>query len=291
MTRAPYALIVVFLLLTSACKPKPAQERFAFHGVVISTDLRAHQALIKHEDIPGLMKGMTMPFTFHDDKLLATLKPGDIVQATLVKQEYEAWLEDVKVTGSDPGFAADKPATSTTLHRPSPGDPVPDFTFINQAGRQIHFSQLRGGPVLLTFIYTRCPLPDFCPRMNANLLTVAHQSKDPKLQLLSISFDPEHDTPETLRPYSRQWTDELPVAQRARWQFVVPPERELKNVLQFFALEADPDQGWISHSLSTVLVGPDGKIIQWYEGNQWTPDDVLKDLLAIQPSATPKPTT
>ena len=284
-----YSIILFALFaLTVACKPKAHQERYPFHGVVISTDARAHQALIKHEDVPGLMKGMTMPFNIREEGVLAGLKPGDVIQATLVKQEYESWLEDLKVTGSDPAYA-DKPASSSTPHRPQAGEAVPDFAFINQNGQRIRFSKLRGAPVLLTFIYARCPLPDFCPRMNANLLTVAQQSKDPHLQLLSISFDPEHDSPETLRNYARQWTDDLPPAQRTRWQFVAPPKSELKDVLNFFGMEADPDEGWISHTLSTTLVGADGKVIEWHGGNQWTPDDVLKDLSAAHAtSATAK---
>jgi protein SCO1/2 len=291
MTRAFRPLLFLLLAFTVACHSRNSQERYPFHGVVISTDMRAHQALIKHEDVPGLMKGMTMPFNIHDEKVLAALRPGDIIQATLVKEEYESWLEDLKVTGSDPAYA-DKPATSSVPHRPTPGEAVPDFTFTNQTGKHVRFSQLRGAPVLLTFIYARCPLPDFCPRMNANLLAIAQQAaketKDPHLQLLSISFDPEHDTPDMLRNYARQWTDDLPPAQRARWQFVVPPKSELKDLLQFFAMQADPDQGWISHTLSTTLVGADGKIIEWYGGNQWPPEVVLQDLSAAlaTPAAT-----
>lgn len=293
MKRVSYFLLLILIAFTVACKSKANQDRYPFHGVVISTDMRAHQALIKHEDVPGLMQGMTMPFNIHDDKVLAALQPGDILQATLVRQEYESWLEDVKVTGSDPAYA-DKPTSSSTPHYPKPGEAIPDFKFVNQNGQPIHFSQLRGAPVLLTFIYARCPLPDFCPRMNANLLTIAQQTakeaRGPHLQLLSISFDPEHDTPDMLHNYSRQWTDDLPPAQRARWQFVVPPRAELKDVLHFFAMEADPDEGWISHTLSTALVGADGKVIEWYGGNQWTPDDVLKDLSAALAAPAPAAT-
>ena len=289
--RTQHLISLALLLSLSACKPKPAQDRFSLHGTIVSLEPRAHQALIKHDDIPGLMQGMTMPFNIHDEKTFTALKPGDILQATLVKQEYESWLENIKVTGSDPDYADDaKPANSATPHRPTAGEAVPNFTFVNQAGKQIHFAQLQGAPVLLTFIYTRCPLPDFCPRMNANLLSVfqkaAAQNKSSNIQLLSITFVPAHDTPSVLRNYARQWTDDLPPAQRQRWQFVVPPKTELKEVLTFFATQAEPDQAWFSHSLSTVLVGADGKILRWYEGNQWTPDDVLRDL--PEPPA-PKP--
>jgi len=278
-----FLFAAVIICFAVGCKSKPHLERYPFHGVILSIEPRGHQALIKHEDVPGLMQGMTMPFNIKDEKVLASLKPGDIIQATLVKQEYESWLEDIKVTGSDPDYA-DKPASSSTVHRPSTGEPVPDFVFTNQNGKKMHLSQLRGAPALLTFIYARCPLPDFCPRMNANLLAVARQAKNSNLQLVSVSFDPTHDTPEVLRNYERQWTDDLPAGQRGRWQFVIPPAAEMKSVLDFFGMEADPDQGWITHSLSTTLIGADGKVIQWYGGNQWTPADVLQDLAAKSPS-------
>lgn len=278
MRRVLVSILLGCLVPGVACKSKPAQERYPFHGVVISIEPRGHQVLIKHDDVPGLMQGMTMPFNVRDEKVLAALKPGDILQATLVKQEYESWLDDIRVTGPDPDYTDDKPATSATPHRPSPGETVPDFVFTDENGKQLHLSQLRGAPVLLTFIYARCPLPDFCPRMNANLLAVAQQSKDPTMQFLSISFDPGHDTPAVMRSYARRWTEALPSARRARWHFVVPPQNTLKDVLNFFAMQADPDQGWITHSLSTTLIGSDGKVISWYGGNQWTPDDVLQDL-------------
>jgi protein SCO1/2 len=278
MRRALVSILLVCLVVIVACKSKPGQERYPFKGIVISIELRGHQALIKHQDVPGLMQGMTMPFNIRDEKVLEALKPGDILQATLVRQEYESWLEDIRVKGSDPEYTEDQPATSVTPHRPSPGETVPDFVFTDQNGKHLRFSQLHGAPVLLTFIYARCPLPDFCPRMNANLLAVAQQSKDSNLQLLSISFDPAHDTPTVMRSYARQWTEDLPAAQRARWHFVVPSQSALKDLLTFFAMQADPDQGWITHSLSTTLVDADGKVVHWYGGNQWTPDDVLQDL-------------
>jgi protein SCO1/2 len=95
------ALVLAALGLVVGCKPRPAQQRFPFHGVVISTEPRGKQALIQHDDIPGLMKGMTMPFTIKDERTLTDLHPGDTIQATLVKQEYRSWLEDVKVVRPD----------------------------------------------------------------------------------------------------------------------------------------------------------------------------------------------
>ena len=268
--------ILLVLLLATACTSSPTGQRYPFHGLVLQIDLRAHQALIQHDDVPGLMQGMTMPFTIHDEKTLSTLKPGDTLQATLVKHDYEVWLEDVKVL-SHQNLDQNKPASSEGPHSPTPGEPVPDFAFTNQNGKRIHLAQLQGRPVLLTFIYTRGPLPDFCPRMNANLLAVA--KKSPSLQLLSISFDPDHDTPAVLHQYSRDWIAELPAAQRNTWQFVTPNRADLQPLLTFFGLLATKDANdTITHTLSTTLIAPDGKVAAWYHGNEWTPDDVAQAL-------------
>jgi len=221
---------------------------------------------------------MTMPFTIHDEKTLTALKPGDTIQATLVKHDYKVWLEDVKVL-SHQDLDQNKPASSEGPHTPTPGEPVPDFAFTNQNGKRIHLAQLHGHPVLLTFIYTRCPLPNFCPRMNANLLAAA--KKSPGLQLLSITFDPDHDTPAVLHQYSRHWISELPAAQHADWQFVTPNKADLKPLLTFFGLIATKDGDTITHTLSTTLIAPNGKVAAWYHGNEWTPDDVTQALLKL----------
>lgn len=272
------ALCVALAALTlTACKPRVPEQRFPFHGLVLQVDFRAHQALIQHDDIPGLMKGMTMPFSFKEESTLRQLKAGDVISATLVKQEFKSWLEEVKVVGHE-NLDDDKPATSTVPHRPVSGEAVPDFSFTNQFGKRIRLGQLRGHPVLITFIYTRCPLPDFCPRMNANLLAVAKSMPDSHLQLLSVSFDPEHDTPAALRVYSQHWTEQLPAERRVNWQFVVPGKGDLQPVLQFFGLTAQKDGEFLDHSLSTTLVAPDGTVAAWYSGNHWTPGDVAQVL-------------
>jgi protein SCO1/2 len=274
--------VLLSALFITACKSHTAPvERYPFHGLVLQVDLRAHQAMIQHDDIPGLMKGMTMPFTIRDERVLSSLKVGDVVQATLVKQDYGAWLEDVKVVDHK-NLDFDKPARSQVPHRPSPGEAVPDFLFTGQDGKPLHVAQFRGRPLLITFIYTRCPLPQFCPRMNATMLAVARKLQDPQLQLLSVSFDPEHDTPAVLRRYSRHWREDLPAAERGNWQFVTPPKGELHRLLSFFGLTAQKNGDLITHSLSTTLVDPEGKVASWYPGNEWSPDDIADELARLR---------
>jgi protein SCO1/2 len=167
---------------------------------------------------------------------------------------------------------------------PAPGDAVPDFKMRNQDGRPIHLGQFKGKSLLVTFIYTRCPSPDFCPRVTRNFATLERQlASNPSLfaktHLLSISFDSEHDTPERLRAYGITYIGSDAKNAFAHWEFAVPNKPVLAEMAKFFDLgmttEADST---ITHTLSTTLIGPNGKVMRFYPGNEWTPEQVLADL-------------
>jgi protein SCO1/2 len=169
-------------------------------------------------------------------------------------------------------------------HIPKVGDVVPDFRLLNQSDRTIHLGQFKGKVLLLTFIYTRCPLADFCVRMSRNFADIDKQlAQDPKLyaktHLLSVSFDPQYDTPQVLRSYGGAYTGQYTKETFEHWGFAAPTEKDLPKVLQFFDVGATPEKDkTITHSLSTVVIGADGKIFKWYPGNEWTPDQVVQDV-------------
>jgi protein SCO1/2 len=161
---------------------------------------------------------------------------------------------------------------------------VPDFALRNQDGRVIHLDQFRGKVLLITFIYTRCPLPNFCPRVTHNFAAIEKQlAADPALctrtQLLSVSFDPEHDTPERLRAYGAQYIGSDAKRAFAHWGFAVPQKQVLVEMAKYFDLgmTAGPDDS-ITHTLSTTLIGGDGKVVRFYPGNEWTPEEVMADI-------------
>jgi protein SCO1/2 len=162
---------------------------------------------------------------------------------------------------------------------PEAGDAVPDFKLVNEAGKPIHLEQFKGKALLLTFIYTRCPLEDYCPRMNKNFAQIDKAlESDPamydKTHLLSISFDPKDDTPEVLHSYGQIYAGVG--AKFTHWDFAVPPEKELAAMLQFFDVGVTPgDGGSLNHSMSTVLIGKDGKVDAFYPSNDWSPAEVL----------------
>jgi protein SCO1/2 len=182
-----------------------------------------------------------------------------------------------------------KPAVS--YHVPASGDVVPDFKLRNQDGRPIHLGQFRGKALLVTFIYTRCPSPEFCPRVTRNFATLeemmaANPTLYAKSHLLSVSFDPEHDTPERLRAYGITYMSSNAKNAFAHWEFAAPEKLVLAEMAKFFNLgmTAGADT-MITHTLSTTLIGPDGKVVRFYPGNAWTPEQVLADMKQLAGSA------
>jgi protein SCO1/2 len=177
------------------------------------------------------------------------------------------------------------------VHIPTPGDPVPDFKLINQNGKNISLHQYRGQTLLLTLIYTRCPFPDFCPRVSHEFAAIDRQVRaDParygKTHLLSVSFDPVHDTPKVLRAYGFSSAGSKDPALFKHWEFSAIPASELPTFAGYFALTYKEEGGLITHSLSTVVISPDGKIFRWYHGGDWRASDLLQDIAAAaHPSA------
>jgi protein SCO1 len=263
---------------------------YKLRGKVVSTDTAKGEVTLNHEAIPGFMEAMTMPYKLKDAGILSELHPGDVITAdVLVSQDPNADVlldHIVVVAQSKPDY---KPAVS--YHVPAPGDAVPDFKLRNQDGRAIHLGQFKGKSLLVTFIYTRCPLPDFCPRVTRNFAAVDRQiAASPQLRrkthLVCVSFDPEHDTPERLRAYGATYIGSDAKEAFADWDFALPDKPVLLEMARFFDLGfTNATDGSITHSLSTTLIGPDGKVVRFYPGNEWTVEDLLADLKKVAGSS------
>jgi protein SCO1/2 len=281
-------LIITFLSCLSllSCQylyPKQGQ-RYDLKGKVISVDKYSKQVTIAHEEIVGYMPAMAMPFKLKDAWPLDVLAPGDKIQATLIVADKSSWLEDVAITKetSDPQSAAN----AEGLAEPKVGDEVKDFSLINQDGKPIHLQQYKGRALLLTFIYTRCPLPEYCTLMSNQFAAIDQQlQKNPalydKTHLLSISFDPEHDKPEVLRSYGAAHTGQFSAETFSHWEFATGSPQEVKDIAQFFGLRYFQDSDQIVHSLRTAIIAPDGRIWKIYNGNEWRPDEVMSDLQSL----------
>jgi protein SCO1/2 len=277
--------IFFFLLFCAsmmACQSKPVVQgkRYELKGKVISVDKANMSATISHEAVKDFMEAMTMPFKLKDAWPLDVMKPGDEVQAILVVTDDSHWLEDVMVVQKSAAQAGAPPETSQL---PKPGDAVPDFRLVNQDGKSVHLKQHQGKAVLLTFIYTRCPVPEYCALMSSNFAEIDKElQKDEalykKTHLISISFDPAYDTPKVLRSYGAAQTGNYDKETFNHWEFVTGEAEEVKRVAQFFGLTHIPEKGEFVHSLQTALIAPDGKIVKLYSGNEWKTTDILNDI-------------
>ena len=274
----------------------PGAKRYPFTGRVISIDSQSQSALIDGDNIPGFMDPMAMSYKIKPADALRLLAPGDSISAEVVVIEPKTkdedavpdyWLENVKVTKHAKSPPA---AAANSMHMPAPGEDVPDFSFTNQDGKNVSLKQYRGKVLLVTFIYTRCPFPDFCPRMSSNFAEIYKQlPTNPSLagtHLLSISFDPDHDTPKVLRRYGFSVAHTNEAALFRQWEFTVPHNADLPRIADFFALTVKPEGGLITHNLSTAVIGPDGKIVKWYHGGDWQVSDLIKD--ATEAALPPK---
>lgn len=266
------------------------QKVYHLRGKVVSTDAATGEVTVNHEAIPGFMEAMTMPYKLKDASILGELHPGDVITADLLVLENpdgDVLLDHIVVVAqAKPDY---RPAVS--YHVPSPGDAVPDFKLRNQDGRPIHLGQFRGKSLVITFIYTRCPSPEFCPRVTRNFasldkLLAANPALYAKTHLLSVSFDPEHDTPERLRAYGATYIGSDAKTAFAHWDFAVPQKPVLAEMAKFFDLGMTNNaDSTITHTLSTTLIGPDGKVVRFYPGNEWTPEQVLADVKQLTAKA------
>jgi len=276
MKRTLAIFLMIGACLTAGCQSKPAKH-YAIEAMVISADPGKKLIIVKHGDIPGLMPGMTMTYEVADARQIENLQPGDKISADLVVSDSVGRLEKIQLLAKGEGKLP--PGTSQRI--PQKGDDVPDFALVNQDGKLIRFHDFRGKTLLVTFIYTRCPLPDFCPRMNENFRAVqkllqATPDAAQKVVFLSISFDPKTDKPPVLKHYAAIYRKTAPGEKPFDWQFAAPSEKDLPELAQFFGLVYQPGGAEIVHSLSTTLISPDGKVLDWYSGNDWTPAEVAQ---------------
>jgi protein SCO1/2 len=271
-------LILICGYFGAGCQPAP-EKRYPIQAEVISSNPERQMITVKHGDIPGLMPAMTMSYMVADPKQIEKLGAGDKITADLVVSDSKGRLENIVLVSKSDG----KPSPGSSQRLPEKGEAVPDFTFVNQDGKPVHIKDYQGKTLLVTFIYTRCPLPDYCPRMNENfrqIQSILRENPDSlkKAAFLSVSFDPEHDTPGVLKHYASIYNRGVAQATPADWQFAVPTAKDLPEIAYFFGLVYQPDKAQIVHSLSTTLIGPTGKIENYYSDNKWTPAEVAQTM-------------
>jgi protein SCO1 len=278
------ALAAAVTLTTAACRQTPPPREYELIGQILAIAPERNEVTIKHQDVKNFMPGMTMPFTVQDAALLAGKVPGDLVTATLVVAEVKAHLSTLTKTGHEALVEAPPAPAPVVLQE---GGEVLDAPLIDEDGAARRFSTWRGHRTVLTFIYTRCPLPEFCPLMDRQFATIQGRLADkPALadvRLVSMTLDPEYDTPAVLASHAamlkanpRVWTFVTATLENARafWpQFGILSERESPSDLE------------VIHNLRTAVIDANGRLVRMYTGNSWTPAEIVADL-----EATPAPT-
>ena len=292
-------LCVMFLTLVVGCKPKPAApstgetpaRTFNVHGIVREITADRHTATIQHDAISGFMSAMTMDFTVRATNELKGIATSDEINFKLVVDRDESWIEDIRFVSHRIENVTDG---VVMVHVPTaelkPGDLLPDYELTSEDGGKIHLSDFRGRVLAFTFIFTRCPLPDFCPRMNkdfgaAREMLSTNSSAPTNWQFLSISFDPENDSPDTLTRYAKYYRED----NSDRWLFASAPTNTLAELAPKLDLMVSRDGESFSHNLRTVVLDPQGRITRQFDGNQWTPQQLADAMLeaARQPTSSP----
>jgi len=284
-TRSSSLLIIILALPLLACRQEapptasPNASRYDLRGKVVSFDKARQEVTIAHEAIPGYMEAMTMPFTLNEEWVFDVLTPGAQIQATLVVDGARSWIETPTVTQMSD---APESAGATPGPEPEPGAELPDFTLVNQDGEKISLQQFRGQYLVLTFIYTRCPLPDYCPLMTRNFGEIGQSilRESRKTRLLSVTIDPDYDTPPVLKDYGKRY---LPEGLSFRqWSYGTGSDEEIRKITGFFGLSYWQENNQIIHGLRTVVISPQGKIVRVFRGNDWRPEEVVALLKAPQ---------
>jgi protein SCO1/2 len=283
LLKARSAFIIALLILAGAgCSRQPDAREYPLQGQILKVEASRTQASVKHEEIPGFMAAMTMDYKVREAKEYEGLQPGDLVTATLVVESSDGYLKNVKKVGTAPLPGA-APSASSGFELIKPGETVPNITFIDQDGTPREFASYQGKTVVLTFIYTKCPLPTFCPLMDRHFATMQERIKaNPALKdarLLSVSFDPINDTPAILKKHAASLK-----ADPERWTFVTGDRDEIDKFASRFGVTITrdtDDMTNITHNLRTAIVDAKGTLVKAYTGNEWSPEEVLADLATV----------
>jgi protein SCO1 len=267
---------LAFAVHLAGCRA-PARE-YELRGVVVSVNAERQEITIKHEDIPRFMPGMTMPFKVRDVRLLHNRVPGDVVRGTLVVEESTGYLRTLERTGSAP--VPEHPSASLP-DLLDPGEQVPDGAFTDQAGARRRVSDWRGQALAVTFVYTRCPLPNFCPLMDQHFERVqdavaTDSALRGRVHLLSISFDPDYDRPAVLNARAKDLR-----ADPAIWTFLTGDRTAIEAFAARFGVSVMREKGSppeIVHNLRTAVIDPQGQLVTVLRDTEWTPEELIGEL-------------
>ena len=268
--------LTILCVCAAACAR--GQREYELHGQVLAVDADRREITIKHEDIRGFMPGMTMPFKVREGTALNGWTAGDLVDATLVVGDRDAYLTSLRRTGHAP--LTEAPPVRPVMELLNPGDAIPDVSLVDQDGRPHTLSEWRGTALAITFIYTRCPLPDFCPVMDRRFAEVQRQlsgdqTLSNKIHLLSISFDPAFDTQEVLAAHAKSVG-----ADSTKWSFLTGDAKSVERFALRFGVSVirEGNATEIVHNLRTAVVDRNGRLVRILSGTDWQAQELVAEL-------------
>ncbi len=276
--------VLVAALAASACRQEPPPKEYPLTGQILAIRPETQEVVVKHDDIPGFMMAMTMPYKVSDPQLLRDSVVGDLITATLAVGETTAVLSAITKTGHEEVVQPSVQPEVSASDLLAPGDPLPEAALIGDDGAALSLSTYRGRPLALTFIYTRCPDPEFCPLMDRHFLAVQKAvQRTPGLErtaLLSITFDPDFDTPAVLRAHARTLGADPSV-----WRFATGTRAELTALARRFGVTVsrNDDASALVHNLATAVFDAEGRLRVVHTANRWTPEELIADLKASTP--------
>jgi protein SCO1/2 len=285
----PLAMVFVFLLamgasMTSIFMSGAKLRVYQAHGVVREIDLAQKTATIQHDAIPGFMPAMTMPFAVTDIRELKAVAVGDTVAFRITVTAKDGWIDHLQKLAAAPVVVTNIPTTGPFRHVRdvdplNMGVPIPDYEFTNQLGEAVRLSSFHGQALAITFIFTRCPYPTFCPRMSLLFhdtlgLLAANSSGPTNYHFFTVSFDPEYDTPEQLKSYA-----EAHRYNPQHWSFLTGQLIDITALADGFEMKFSHDGGSFNHNLRTAVVNASGRVQKVFTGNNWTAEELEEEMV------------
>lgn len=278
------ALVLSFSILLMALAGCSKERSFDVKGRVVGFGDNPRTVIVDHEPVPNFMPRMTMPFRTLPGDSVTFLRDGDAVAFRMIVTRDSTYIVDLRRISEHELEPQDLPtATLPTATLPASaapmvtvGDRVPPATLLDEEGEEFTLTSFQGKAVALTFIYTRCPLPDFCPLLTTKfgqLERLAGSQFGDRAALLTITMDPDYDTPEVMRSYKRRSTRD-----GQNWTFATGSSRQIETVSRLFGLYREGASGMWDHNIVVVLIGPDGRIAETWRSQDWTPEDIAASM-------------
>jgi protein SCO1 len=257
---------------------------FLARGVVRTLGADGQTVVVRHEEIPGFMPKMTMEFNVRNTNELRGLTTGDAITFNVKATEEDSWIENIRRAGTNDmaPLPPSDPSSASLLHvaQMKPGDVLPDAELLAEDGRTIRLSEFQGRALAFTFIFTRCPLPDYCPRMNQHFnrardMLLQQPGGPTNWQFLSISFDPEFDKPGVLTRYAYSYRGKS----ADRWLFAAAPTNVMASFVSQLDFRFANEGGSFLHNLRTVVLDPKRRVYRQFDGNKWKAEELAQAMV------------